>query len=435
MPPYIPECMKSELDLFARPPIQSSILKIEEVSYKPISSIDKLPSVLEFVCLGNGEALKELSSIYLRLQIQLFKDTNDVAHDTTKCGVVNNILHSLFRQCTIYLNGKPIAQTDTNYHYRAYIENLLNYGSDAASTHLESVGWILDNGDMESLEEKKNLGLDIRKLMIGKSGVVELMGKVHGDMLNQSRLLLNNVDLRIVFSLEKPEFYVMEADIDTSYVKILSATLYMNHVTVNPNVLLAQETVLQKTPALYPYKRVEVKSYTVPANNYTLSLDNVVIGQLPNLLIFAMVDNDAYSGKRSLNPFNFKHNNLAQINLTVNGVQVPSEPLQMNYSKEPYISTRAYNTLFKATGIHYFDKGHQITKKFYDNGCFLLAFDLTADHSNNNAAACTGLLNSGTVRIEGRFREGLKKTITCIVYTEFDAVIEIDRDRNVHTTF
>lgn len=351
------ECMKSELDIFARKPAQLNILKTEEVAYKPVSSLDNT-SDIEFLSLGHGDTYRDLSSIYLRLHVQILKDTKGTVHEDAKTGVVNNILHLLFRQCSIYLNNKPIAQTDNNYNYRCYIENLLNYGTETASTHLDGVGWTLDKGKIDSIVDKENTGLDTRKALFGKCGVVELMGKIHADMFNQHKLLMNNVDLRVVLSLEKPEFYIMEADTGTSFVKFLDATLYVNHVTVSPPV---HQNVLQRRNAVYPYKRVEVKSYTVSPNSFNLSLDNVIIGQLPNLLIFGMVDNDAYSGKRSKNPFNFQHYNISQFNLSVNGAQIPAQPLQFDYTKTPPVSAREYNTLFTGTNIHHFDKAHQIT--------------------------------------------------------------------------
>jgi len=64
--------LKSELDLFAAHPTQSSILRTEEVSYNPIAFLDGVSSI-EFVCLGNGETYRDLSSVYLRLVVQLKK--------------------------------------------------------------------------------------------------------------------------------------------------------------------------------------------------------------------------------------------------------------------------------------------------------------------------------------------------------------------------
>ncbi|XP_037911977.1 uncharacterized protein F54H12.2-like [Hermetia illucens] len=294
----------------------------KEVAYKPIASLDN-STVLEFVSLGHGDTYRDLSSIYLRLKVQLIKakDGREELFDKAAppIGVVNNVLHSLFRQCTIQLNGRPIAQTDHNYQYRAYIENLLNYGKNTVETRLESVGWYLDENEMAIVESGKpsdsNQGYSRRSKLLAHSNVVEYMGKVHVLILNQDKLLINGVNLRVIFSLEKPEFYLhCKDDVQPSLIKIIETTMYMNHVTVNPNIFLVHESVLQRSNAIYPYKRVEVKTYTLLANTFSLSLDNVVIGQLPNLLVFGMVDNEAYTGKRSKNSYNFKHNNLTRFN-------------------------------------------------------------------------------------------------------------------------
>lgn len=447
--------MKPELDLFVKPPVQTSILATHEIAYKPIASIQN-STVLEFISLGYGDTYRDLSSVYLKLVLKIKKSATE-DHTDAKTGVVNNLLHSLFKQCSIYLNNTSISQNDNNYGYRAYFETLLNYGNDAVTTHMESCGWFLDTpGVLDDLTDKKNLGLDRRKEVFGKSNTVEIIGRVHADMFNQGKLLLNNVDLRIAFSFEKPEFYIMEDDKGTSLVSIEDATLFINHVTLNPGILLAHEAVLNQKNAHYPYKRIEVKSYTVPAKNSSISLDNAVIGSLPNFIMFAMVDNLAYTGKRTLNPFNFQHFNITNFYLTVNGNAVPATPITFFFSKPAVISTRGYNHLFKSSGINWADKGllyaqskmckiftiiilffiftgNQITKIFFNNGAFMLGFDLTND--NSYTSGCSNLLNQGSVRIEARFAVELPKTVTCLVYCEYDAAIEIDKNRNIFTSY
>lgn len=144
-----------------------------------------------------------------------------------------------------------------------------------------------------------------------------------------------------------------------------------------------------------------------------------------------MCDNDSFVGRRSKNPFNFQHYDITQFNLSVNGTQIPNLPIEFDYDKQPPISARGYNSLFKGTNMQHFDKSHQISKKFFDEGCFLLCFNLSADQGSG--AACSNLLNQGVVRIEARFKKALKNTITCIVYAEYDRVIEIDKNRNIYT--
>lgn len=144
-----------------------------------------------------------------------------------------------------------------------------------------------------------------------------------------------------------------------------------------------------------------------------------------------MVTSKAYNGSRDKNPFNFQHFELQRFNLSVNGTQIPSQPLEFDFSNKQkgFLSTRGYSTLFSGTGIHYYDKGHQITKDLYDNGNFMLAFDLTADRSYNSL--CMNSLNHGNIRIEGRFSTQLKEAVTCLVYCEFDSVVKIDNNRVV----
>jgi len=345
-------------------------------------------------------------------------------------GMVNNMLHSLFRQVNISLNGKNINSTDGNYSYRAYIEQLLNYGDDAYKTHLQLPGWTLEPKNLDTLAA--NDGLKTRSNLTKNSSIVEVYGKLHADMLNQPLFLLNNVDLRIALTLNKPEFYLLGVDTDTSLVKVIEATLYIKHTHINPNILIAHHKMLENTTAKYHYKRNEIKSFTIPSGGNSISLDNIVLGQLPTNLIFMMVDNDAYAGKRSKNPYNFKHNKMTSFALYVNGVQIPNEPIHMNFSNGTMYA-RAYSTLFTANGILHTPQGNLITKEMFKDGYFMLAFDLTADMSSNES--CNSLMNQGSLRIEARFGEAINSTKTCLVYLEYDTTLEIDKNRNIITNY
>lgn len=421
------ECMKSELDLFARQPLQTNILKTEQVGYKPLTSLEN-PTTIEFACFGHGDAYFDLSSIMLRFKIQITKANGAVyaEADANQVGLVNNILHSMIQQVNVSLNGKNISMPDNNYAYRAYIESLLNFGNDAGKTHLETCGWIADSKAVDNLANLD--GLKLRTEKTKNSKILEVVGKIHADMLNQPLLLLNNVDVRISLSLHKPEFFILGADTDNSLVKILSATMTMNHVTVNPNVMIAHHKILEKTNAVYPYKRVEVKSFTVSARSNIISLENVVLGQIPTRLVFGMVDTDAFVGRKSKNPFNFKNNNISSFVLFVNGTQIPGEPIEMDFTNNN-ITARAYSTLFEANGILHANEGNLITLDQFTHGYFLLAFDLTADSTGN--ASCKSLIDQGTVRIEARFETALTNTITCLAFLEYDTLLEIDKTRNI----
>jgi hypothetical protein len=40
----------------------------------------------------------------------------------------------MFSSLSVSLNGKPVTRHETNYHYKVYLEKLLNYGADASGT-------------------------------------------------------------------------------------------------------------------------------------------------------------------------------------------------------------------------------------------------------------------------------------------------------------
>jgi len=87
---------------------------------------------------------------------------------------------------SVSLNGKHVTVQETNYHYKANLEKLLNYGSDASGTHLMSSLWYLDS----SQELKDNNGYSTRLKYIGKSQTVERYGLLHADLFNSDKMLV-----------------------------------------------------------------------------------------------------------------------------------------------------------------------------------------------------------------------------------------------------
>ena len=105
-------------------PFQTAELGIVETVYKVLATVEQ--NDWEFVTPGDSET-------YTDLDIKIY----DVdLTDTT--AVTNNILHSLFIQCTVTYKGVPVTQSHEHYNCRAYLETLLNYGTDGASSHLSN---------------------------------------------------------------------------------------------------------------------------------------------------------------------------------------------------------------------------------------------------------------------------------------------------------
>jgi len=192
--------VSSEFDIFARKPIQTSVLETIETVYKPNAPVDQ--SDLEFLIPADNDTYIDLDiKLYIRgkLMSREGKDLDD--KDFT--AVTNNFLHSLFSQCNITLNDVPITQAGERYQYRSYLETLTTYDSDAAASHLTNSFWYLDNGDMLPCDptaaqaSTTNSGFITRWNRIKQSKEVQLYGRLHSDICNVPLYLLPGFRLQI----------------------------------------------------------------------------------------------------------------------------------------------------------------------------------------------------------------------------------------------
>jgi len=121
------------------------VLGTVETVYKPPAPVEQ--NDLEFVIPGESDTYIDLyMKLYVRV-ISVSSSGKDVDLTVTTA-VINNLLHSLFIQCTVMLNGVPVLQSHEHYNYRAYLDILLSYGTVASSSHLSNSYWYLNNVDM-----------------------------------------------------------------------------------------------------------------------------------------------------------------------------------------------------------------------------------------------------------------------------------------------
>ena len=127
------EGVKSELDIFAVPPTQTSIENGRWVEHQPLTSLDS-GGPIEFVIPGTGDAYLDLANTYLLIRAKVVRGVGtDLAADTP-VAPVNNWLHSLFSQVDVYLNDTLVTPSSNTYPFRAYVHTVLSYGAEAKNT-------------------------------------------------------------------------------------------------------------------------------------------------------------------------------------------------------------------------------------------------------------------------------------------------------------
>jgi hypothetical protein len=416
--------VNAELDLFSVPPTQDSVEAGHFLSYRPISSITR-NTPIEFCIPNSGADYIDLSQTLLYLKVKIDRTVRAALVDNV--GPVNNFLHSLFSQVDVLLNQRCVTPPSNQYAYRSYISNLLNYGSDSKNSHLTSSLWVKDTPGFMDVSDD-NLGYESRKDATTNNNVFDMISPLHIDLKSTTKYLLNGVEMTVKLIQSKPEFFLMSDTANPNVqFEIQEAELFVRKVKISPSVLVGHARALAIGTAKYPITRVDVKTVTIPAGVQNKTIDGLYTGQLPKRCIVGFVKNRAFNGAYNLNPFNFEHFNLSFLSFYMDSIQIPSKPFTPQFNNNLFI--REYNSLFEGSGIFYKDVGIDISRYDYNQGYFLTAVDLTPDLSCHEGH--WSILRNGNLRIELRFQQALLETITVVVFSEFDNLIEIDSNRNV----
>ncbi len=197
---------KSELDLFSVPPTQTSLEKGHWIGHQPVSSVsDGRP--ITFLSPGTEDYV-DLSKTILVVRAKVTKADGANLGADEKVGVVNNFLHSLFKQVDVFLKEKQVTQATGTYAYRAYLETLLNYGPAAkrsqltASLFYKDTARKMDTADptLAANHANDNHGLRLRYTFNKQSGIIEMAGPIFCDVFMTERLLLSFVDLKVILN-------------------------------------------------------------------------------------------------------------------------------------------------------------------------------------------------------------------------------------------
>ena len=490
-------CYKSELDLFTIPPTQVAIESGLWDTIHPVSGYES-NSTVEFRIPGDSLHYIDLAQteVYVGVKIELKvgqeattpfmnrKGTVDLTKDKDLYGYpVNNFMHSLFSDITVKFNN-TIVEQGNYYPYRAYLEDLLNYDTEAKDNFLQRQCFFKDtagqfdnfslpgretvvfpatggptitipitlpltNPKLETLkwEEGKNV-LDVvsraetnfggfkRREFIEKNGLMK--GRFHLDSFQHNRYMLNNVDIDISMRKSRPEFCLMYQTETTkeslSYYDIKFSKMYIKvrRVQVAPSVMLAHAMELDKgMNAKYPMKKVLVKPIALEYNSPSQILSNVHHGIMPNRVVLAFVATEKMYGTYSTNPFQFDHFNIESLCVKIASQTVPySSPLEFKpETADKFDVTEAYSTLF--SGIRETSNG--ISYKEYKNGFFIFAFNLTPDLCSEEHY---NILRDGNMEVYLRFSSiptvsSKPVTINMITYLEFDNILEVTKSRNI----
>ena len=271
----------------------------------------------------------------MKIKVKKADGTNIDANAEISC--VNYPAGALFEQLGVFINNE-LALSHPHYGYRAIMETLLTYSSHAKDTWLQSGLYYKDTGGAMDTLTNVNVGFGKRKAHLAQSRSVELVSKIHSDLFNQERMLLNNTDLKLVFTRQVDDFCLMAANAENIKIEIEEASLMVRRCKLAISKDVEIQKQLEKEDAKYFIPRVQLKTFTNAQGPRNIEIRNFANGRdLPTRLLICMVNNNAFNGQKALNPFNFKHYNMSSADILVNGKTALAKPLTMNIATNEYL--------------------------------------------------------------------------------------------------
>ena len=415
-------CSGSELD-YSTPKLIQSDIEMEYFSTLTPKNTIIPGNPLTFVIDG-GSDFVDLSRTMLNLQVKISDADGGPLLEADACAPINNVLHSMFSQVSVSLRDCAISHPNPNYPYRAYFENLLNFGAASKSSWMQNFGFFQDQATKFDAQDNRALGLRRARLADGR--IWTLRARPHTDIGFQKRLLPSNLDIKLVLSPSRKEFVMQNFSAAKDFtMEIISASLVVRKVKLYPTRQIAFEHQISKSPIRLPMAHVQIKSVSIAAGLTSFSLDSLYAGKLPRTIICGLVDNDAYTGDIKKSPFNFKHFSLDSIQLRKNGVSIPTTAISADF--EGGNVTEAYETLFKIAGTELANSDNGLTQHDFINGSSIYGFPL------NNGTSCPhdDIQSIGNVDIVMKFKVPLPNTVSLVLYGQFDSTLVIDKHRNV----
>ena len=349
------------------------------------------------------------------------------------CSVVNNFIHSTVSKITYQLNDFQMGDSaPKSYSYRAYMDNLLSFSKGAKEQSLKYHGFEQDTpGSFEDVNKltasNTNSGFKKRSELFCTPNYFHFSVKLRIDLANIDQFLQPGVQLRFEIERNSDAFALLSdvGDDVTFEFEIKDSTIEFDKMIPTPEYLNHFETNILQEPLIYSYDKSQIHYFPYTANVNDLSIYSMFhTDKLPSYLVFGLVDNDAFDGSVSKNPYNFQHFNLKEFYLLVNGISVPTQPVKLDITSMDYHQTYVNEFLDKLK-LKNSNDSIGISADDWINGSFFWIVDLNVDkccnfHEHNS--------KGGTIHLKLQTKTALPKTTRLIVYSTSRERMSIDHN-------
>ena len=169
-------------------------------------------------------------------------------------------------------------------------------------------------------------------------------------------------------------------------------------------------------------KNNELKQFQISTGSSSAS-ETVFVGPTPSYLIICFVPATTVNGNLNKSPFAFLRHNVKSIAVTLDG----DNTLFRHTTLGSETDLIGYNSLMSITSSKVFGNGISRTK--YSENTFLIGVAITPSQLTNRFFPP----KSGSLKIELSFEKPTEESLNCIVFGQFQSLLQIDKDLQVYS--
>lgn len=401
-------CAKSELCIFDKAPPQ---VVIENGSFEEIYPINSITGPdendVEFVIQGSESHYLDLNDTLLSIQLKVVDENGKALAKDANVYPSNYLLHSLFKDVILKLNGTQIEGGNNTYAQKAVFENILNYSQDTTKTFLTSVGYY------QTVVERKSL--------IAESKTVDLCGSLLLDFFNQPKYLIPGVNVHLRLQRNSSEFCLH----GKGKIVFKQAKLLVRRVKVVPSVLTGHSIGLKRQNAVYPIRKTRLMKYSLGEGLMDFYKDQLFGDmRLPKFVLVTFQKTAALNGSFDEESTEFTNADVGNISISRNSDY--KETYNVNFAANEYM-TAYVTSIIRNMGLLNKNMNNGITSLKFRNSTPFFTFVLAPDFDIDQKQ----IAQQGNLRLDIKFTKALTVPINILVYGVFDSEVQISGSHEI----
>ena len=385
-------------------------------------------SYVEFILPSNGNNFISTDSFYLESSIRIVKNEDTALDKDCNVTLIDGFAHRMLLRSSLFLNGIPI---ENNGFYGIY--NAVRYYLTSPRVHLPSSGRNSLYKDIDSTIHESSITKNDfdsskispleNKLIKECKGPINFITPLNLDISSANFYLLNNIDIRLRFDLSPSSLLINTCDTEQYKYKIDYMKLWCEKIVPYPSSLLSLNKSLNSGNVIdYIFNRPIIKTFVYPTGHSSLSLDNIFNGVVPHIIYIFFMAQKNLSGSYASNGAYFTNAAIENIRLEINGNTFSS----MNASFPNKIAHMFNHTLNNIKG-----ENHLLSLQSFRDGRTIQVYDLR----NSDCEDVISIEKTGNIRVNIQSAKPLTENLMTFVVGETSALIEVDGQRRVKTSY